>query len=185
MELNKELTDEFKFLRDFKRYINDNNLAQNIFNSYGNDECIININDIIKVFKVSNDKIDEFLSNFKSAIVYITDLNRKINSEQTEEIKQSSDESDLSDDSEIDEEVVVTKKENISFYYEVKVENDIETIFISGAGLSVLISESKEEHFDDTNSFKRFILIPSQLASCAFKAAKMEYSIKKSILTSN
>ena len=47
MKSNNEFNDEFDILRDFKRHIKDDNLAHNIFNSYGTEECIININDII------------------------------------------------------------------------------------------------------------------------------------------
>tara|TARA_A100001015_G_scaffold308680_1_gene406717 strand:- start:151 stop:912 length:762 start_codon:yes stop_codon:yes gene_type:complete len=249
-----EFNDEFNILGDFKRYIKDNNLALNIFNSYGNKECILNLNDIVEVFNISSHKMDEFLSNFKSEIIRITDLNKKLNSEQTEESKKTlkriysefngffdiinshieneDSDSDSENEMELEKNFMkpfcfyrlnedklnennlcimnkVSKKlynykpphdfyakidnsndlilnedenpeENISFYYEIKSSNDSENMFISGAGLSVLISESKKEYFENTRSFSRFIGIPSQLGLCAFKSIKNQYHLKKS-----
>ena len=264
MNPNNEFNDEFDILRDFKRHIKDDNLAQNIFNSYGTKECIININDIIKVFKVSNDKIDDFLSNFKSEIVRYADYHKQKNLEQSKKTKKSleniygefngffdkinnyienedseSDSEDEDSDSDSAENKIeleknlmksfrfyrlnneelnednlcilnkISKKlynfkpphdfygmidnsdnlilgdpeENISSYYEIKVENGIENTFISGSGLSVLISGSKKEHFDNIKGYTKLILITSELASIAVKAARAEYRIKKGIFS--
>ena len=272
MKSNNEFNDEFDILRDFKRHIKDDNLAHNIFNSYGTEECIININDIIKVFNVSKDKIDAFKSNFKSDIEDYANYHKEHNLEQFEKAKESLesiygefngfsdkinkyiDNKDFSDsedeDTESDSEDEDTKsnpkvnrteleknlmksfcfyrlnnedlnednlyilnksskklynfkpphnfygmidnsdnlilgdpEENISSYYEIKVENGIENIFISGSGLSVLISEAKEEYFDNIKSYTRLILVTSKLASIAIKAARAEYRIKKGIFS--
>ena len=279
--------DEFDFLRDFRRYIKDDNLAKNIFNSNGTDECIINMNDIIKVFNVSNDKIDEFISNFKSEIVRYADYHIQQNLEKSEKTKKSlesiysefngffdkinkyiknkdfsdSEDEDTDSDSENDELESYSKNEdtesdsalnkieleknlmesfcfyklndeklnednlcilnkiskklynfkpphdfygmidnsgikekviqdldedkdpheNISFYYVIKEENGIENMFINGSGLTVLASGAKEKYFDNKKSYLRFMHIPGKLMSCAFKALRMEYRLKKNI----
>ncbi len=253
-----DLIDDYNILGDFKKYIKDETLAVNIFNSYDNKKCILDFDDIVKVFSVSNVKANEFIDNFKSEIIRITNLNKKFNSEQKKEIKKTinkiynefngnydminkaiendDSESDSEDEIELEKNYMkpfcfykinneelnkdnlyilnkISKKiynfkpphdfyakidnsdnlilnenenpeEDISFYYQLRIENNIDKLYISSAGLSTLISESKKEYFDNTRSFSRFIGIPSQIGLCAFKAIKTEYRIRKELIDS-
>lgn len=288
--------DEFHFLRSFRKYIGDNNLAKDIFNSNGTDECIINMNDIIRVFKVSNDKIDKFISRFKSFVEryvghfekrhlkrsektrkslesiysefnglfdkineyienkdFTNSENKKYESESESDSEYEESESDSeneepessSKNEETDSDSALNKiesgknlmksfsfyklddeepneknlcilnkaskklynfqpphdlygkldssgiklqldedkdpEENISNYYEIKVENGIENIFISGTALTFLADEAKEEYFDDERSYLRFKHIPGKLMSCGLKAIMMRAKLERDI----
>ena len=284
--------DEFDFLRSFRKHIGDSNLAKDIFNSNGTDECIIKMNDIIRVYKVSNDKIDEFKSNFKSFIEECTGHYKERNLERSEKTRKSlesiysefnglfdkinqyienkdftdSEKKESESDSEYEESesdseneepessskneetnsdsalnkielgknlmesfsfyklddeepneenlCILNKaskklynfqpphylcgkidrsgvklqfdedkdpKENISHYYEVKVENGIENMFISGSALTLLANDAKKEHFDDEESYYRLRFIPGELMSCGIKAIMMKAKLERDI----